>query len=62
VFWRKEHTPLELQLRKFPRGKHDDIIDAMQMLYHFYNVQPSTEDINFDIEFKYDHLGRPIFA
>lgn len=33
---------LEQQLRKFPRGKHDDQIDSLQMLYDMYTLQPNT--------------------
>lgn len=33
---------LELQLIRFPRGKHDDIIDSLQMLYNMYELQPNT--------------------
>lgn len=43
---------LELELKRFPRGKHDDIIDAEQMLYDLYELQPNT--INIKNEFKMD--------
>ncbi len=33
---------LELELKRFPRGKHDDIIDAEQMLYDLYQIQPNS--------------------
>jgi phage terminase large subunit-like protein len=33
---------LELELKRFPRGKHDDIIDAEQMLYDLYQLQPNS--------------------
>lgn len=33
---------LEDQLKKFPRAKHDDIIDALQMQYYLYTLQPNT--------------------
>ena len=33
---------LENELKRFPRGKHDDIIDAQQMLYDLYRLQPNT--------------------
>ena len=42
---------LELQLKKFPRGKHDDIIDALQMLYDMYSLQPNSKTyINHSIK------------
>lgn len=33
---------LEQQLYKFPKWKHDDCIDALQMLYDMYILQPNT--------------------
>jgi phage terminase large subunit-like protein len=33
---------LEEQLRRFPRGKHDDVIDCLQMMYSLYEIQSST--------------------
>lgn len=44
---------LELQLKRFPRGKHDDIIDSLQMLYSMYELQPNTgiKYNNFRIEY-----------
>jgi len=52
---------LEKQLREFPRGKHDDVIDATQMLYDMYTLQPNNKK-QFDIPvIKYDSNGRPIF-
>lgn len=62
IFWRAEEQALELQLKKFPRGKHDDIIDAMQMLYSFYQLQPNIEVPEFDYKITYDHMGRPQFV
>jgi len=62
VFWKKDMQALETQLKKFPRGRHDDIIDAVQMLFHFYKVQPSVDDKDFNLQVQYDHLGRPIFT
>ena len=61
IKWKKEMYELELQLKKFPRGKHDDIIDALQMLYSFYNVQPNTEKYEPTFEIRYNHLGQPVF-
>ena len=33
---------LETELKRFPRGKHDDIIDALQMLYDLYKTMPNS--------------------
>lgn len=34
---------LEFELKRFPRGRHDDIIDAMQMLYTMYEAMPNAK-------------------
>jgi len=48
-------SELEVQLKKFPRGKHDDIIDAEQMLYDLYTIQPNTVAYSTDhIKIEYD--------
>jgi phage terminase large subunit-like protein len=31
---------LELQLKRFPRGKHDDIVDSLQMVYEMIELHP----------------------
>lgn len=61
ILWRKSEAALELQLKKFPKGKHDDIIDGVQMLYYFYKIQPSTDIGEYNINIDYDHMGRPVF-
>lgn len=46
---------LEKQLKEFPRGKHDDIIDALQMVYDLYTLQPNNEATpKAKIEIRYD--------
>lgn len=52
---------LELQLKRFPRGKHDDIIDSLQMLYSMYELQPNTWIIKPNFVLKYDSNGTPYF-
>lgn len=47
---------LEQQLKKFPRGKHDDIIDAEQMLYSMYELQPNTKAYGASIQIEYDEF------
>ena len=44
---------LEAELKRFPRGKHDDIIDAEQMLYDLYQLQPNSVR-NVDIRMEWD--------
>lgn len=62
ILWRKEMTALEDQFRKFPRGKHDDIIDTLQMLYTQYLVPPKGTTYTPEFQIKYDHMGRPIYG
>lgn len=45
---------LELELKRFPKGKHDDIIDAEQMLYDMYELQPNTGAAKYDIRMQWD--------
>lgn len=46
---------LETQLKEFPRGKHDDVIDALQMVYDLYTLQPNTEATKQpEIQIRYD--------
>ena len=33
---------LELELKRFPRGRHDDIVDSLQMLYSMYEISPNA--------------------
>lgn len=44
---------LELELKRFPKGKHDDIIDTEQMLYDLYQLQPNSKKPPI-IEMKYN--------
>ena len=55
-------TELESQLLKFPRWKHDDIIDAEQMLYNMYELQPNTIQANEQIQIQYDNMWRPVMT
>lgn len=61
ILWKPEMFALENQLKKFPRGKHDDIIDSVQMLYYFYTIQPNVTMPDYNFRIEYDELGRPIF-
>ena len=51
---------LELELKRFPRGKHDDIIDSEQMLYSIYEIIPNSKAYKDDITIQYDSNGRPM--
>jgi phage terminase large subunit-like protein len=54
-------TSIEKQLLSFPRGKHDDIIDSLQMLYDMYTLQPNVQTRHKAIKVTY-HNGRPILT
>ena len=49
----------EKQLKEFPRWKHDDVIDAVQMLYDMYTLQPNTPNKFITPVIKYDSSWRP---
>ena len=51
---------LEFELKRFPKGKHDDIIDAEQMLYSMYELIPNNKAYREDITIKYNENGSPI--
>lgn len=60
IKWRKEEIALETQLKKFPRGAHDDIIDTLQMLYSLYVVRSAPMDSFKNVQVQYNELGQPI--
>jgi predicted phage terminase large subunit-like protein len=52
---------LENELERFPRGKHDDIIDTLQMLYDMYTLVPNVKHYyNTSVSIQYDSEWRPI--
>jgi len=53
-------TELEFELKRFPRGRNDDIIDAEQMLYSMYEITPNTWAYKDTINIEYDEFGRPL--
>jgi predicted phage terminase large subunit-like protein len=59
IFHRQEMLELENELKRFPRGKHDDMIDAEQMLYSLYELQPNSTN-TYDMNFERDKNGVPI--
>ena len=60
IYHREDMIALETELKSFPRGKHDDIIDAEQMLYNLYTLQPNNGAKQQDINIDRDEYGRPI--
>lgn len=63
IFWKKDMGSLESQLIRFPRAKHDDIVDALQMCYNIYKIPLKSGNFTDyqDFSQKYDKLGRPVF-
>jgi hypothetical protein len=50
---------LENELKRFPRAKNDDIIDAEQMVYDLYELQPNSTT-TFDMNIERDKNGVPM--
>lgn len=64
--WLVYHTlqgseELEHELKRFPRGKHDDIIDSLQMLYNMYELVPNTWARKMSFNIEYDINGNVIY-
>lgn len=59
IFHKHWMDELELELKRFPRGKHDDIIDSLQMLYSMYELQPNTWIVKNKFVVKYDNYWIP---
>lgn len=51
---------LESELKRFPKWKHDDIIDAEQMLYSMYELQPNTGLVSTNFQVERDRYWQPI--
>jgi len=62
IFHKVGMAALENEMTRFPRGKHDDIIDAMQMLYSMYQITPNTWFPKGIIEIEYDNFWRPFMV
>lgn len=57
--WKIYHTlqwceELEYELKRFPKWKHDDIVDSLQMLYNMYELVPNTGARKQDLTISYD--------
>ena len=62
--WQIYHTQnlakLEKQLTTFPRGKHDDCPDSLQMLYYMYEMTPNTWIMYRPVQTVFDRYGNPV--
>jgi predicted phage terminase large subunit-like protein len=61
IFHKVGMDELEHELKRFPKGRHDDCIDALQMLYSMFELHPNTGLSNQSFEIKYDSNGSPIY-
>ena len=61
IYHKTDMSDLEYQLKRFPRGKHDDIVDSLQMLYEMMTLSPWT-NMNKQNQFRFerDEYGTPI--
>lgn len=60
IFHNRDCADLEKQLIKFPRAKHDDIIDALQMMYNMYELMPNVKSYQ-PIQITYDQNWNVIY-
>lgn len=51
----------ELELKRFPRGKNDDRIDSVQMLYSLYELQQNNW-ARREIQMAWDEYGNPMIV
>lgn len=58
IYHNRGMSELEFELRRFPRWQHDDIIDAVQMLYDLYTIQANAVIYNAP-QIQYDINGNP---
>ncbi len=66
IFHKKHMTELETELLSFPVGKHDDIIDAVQMVDEFkiyLGEDPLLADSNYfeELGIEYNKFGEPVY-
>ena len=61
IFHKHWMDELENEMKRFPRGKHDDIIDAEQMLYDLYVLQPNTVRSKLEVNIEYNANWTPIY-
>lgn len=58
IFHKLGLDQLELELKRFPRGKNDDAIDSLQMLYSLYELQPNNL-AHKEIKMEWDEYWNP---
>jgi len=51
----------EHELLSFPRGRHDDMIDATEMAIHMGLLQPKINLSTGYVDIKYNDMGQPVF-
>ncbi len=61
IYHKRWMDELEHELMRFPKWRHDDRIDSLQMLYSMYELHPNIKTANQNLEIKYDEYWRPIF-
>jgi len=57
-----EMEKLETQLMKFPRGRHDDCPDWLQMALYLYELQPNSWKMYKMPEIKFNKFGMPVMV
>lgn len=60
IFHNRELAKLENQLQKFPRGKHDDCADWLQMCYYMYDLSPNTASMYKIPKITYNKHWQPV--
>lgn len=61
IYHRRWMDELEHELLRFPKWRHDDRIDSLQMLYSMYELHPNIKTKNTNLQIKYDVNWSPIF-
>jgi len=62
IFHKLGMDMLENEMIKFPRWKHDDVIDALQMVYSLYELQPNSWIQHFDLKMEWNEYGDPVYT
>lgn len=61
IYHTREMSDLENQLTRFPKSLYDDIVDAEQMLYDLYTLQPNIKAAQ-RVRIEYDKNGKPFYS
>ena len=62
IFHKKDMWLLEQQLIRFPKWKHDDVIDALQMMYDLHTIHPKEDLSMYNVVVEYDEYGIPVYS